>query len=141
MNAATPMDVDTHIVSIEKEKTHGESEEYEDKPVEYHDSNQYGYKDEEDRPICNMGKSSDGRIVDQRHVDGERRIRRNMPHLREDGSPMQRLLGVGGAQAKAKVNRKEKEHTPRASTDTKAATTTTLAATTTTTAACKEASS
>ena len=57
-NAATPTDVDTQIMSIEKEKSHGESEEYEDKPEEDHDSEQDGYQDEEGGPICYVGKSS-----------------------------------------------------------------------------------
>ena len=56
MTAATPTDVDTHthILSIENERSYGESEDYEDKPEEDHDSEQHGYQDEEGGPICYM---------------------------------------------------------------------------------------
>ena len=54
-NTATPMDVDKQTMSIEKEKSHGESEEYEDKPEEGHNSEQHG-----GGPICYVGKSSGG---------------------------------------------------------------------------------
>ena len=53
------VDVDTHIMSIETEKAYGESEEYDDKPVEDHDSEQYGYQDEEGGPCATWGKSSE----------------------------------------------------------------------------------
>ena len=56
MNAATSMDVDTHIMSIEK----GKSYEDEDKPEEHHDSEQHGYQDEEGGPMWYKGKSAEG---------------------------------------------------------------------------------
>ena len=55
-SAATPMDVDTQIMSIKMEKSHGEREGYE----EDHDSEQHGYQDEEGGPMCHVGKSSGG---------------------------------------------------------------------------------
>ena len=42
MNAATRLDVDTHIMSIEKETSYGESDEYEKKSMQDHDSEQHG---------------------------------------------------------------------------------------------------
>ena len=54
MNAATPRDVCTHIMSIEKEKSSGESEEYGDNSDEDHGSEQHSYHDEEGGPICFM---------------------------------------------------------------------------------------
>ena len=54
MNAATPRDVCTHIMSIEKEKSKGESEEYGDNSDEDHGSEQHSYHDEEGGPICFM---------------------------------------------------------------------------------------
>ena len=59
-NTATPMDVDTQTMRIEMETSHGENEEYEDKPEEDHDSEQHGYQDEEGGPTCYVGKSSEG---------------------------------------------------------------------------------
>ena len=76
MNAATPMDVDTHIMSIEKEKSCGESEEYEDKPVEDHEGEQHGFPDEEGGPICFMGKSSEGGWQTKDKSKGKGQIRR-----------------------------------------------------------------
>ena len=90
-SAATPMDVDTQTMSIEKEKSHGASEEYEDKLMEDHDSEQHGYQDEEGGPICCMGKSSEGGWKIKGKPKGERKIRWSMLQLREDGSPKQRL--------------------------------------------------
>ena len=53
------MDVDTHIMSIEEEKSEGECEEYGDKSDEDHGSEQHSYHDEEGGPICFTGKNSE----------------------------------------------------------------------------------
>ena len=84
MNAATPMDVDTHIISIEKEKPQGECEECEDEPEEDHDSEQHGYQDEEGGPICFMGW--------QTKRQWKSGVRQSMLQLQGNGSPKQRLL-------------------------------------------------
>ena len=58
MNAATPMDVDKYITSIERrKKSHGESEENDDISEEDHDSEKDGYQDEEGGPTCFTGDS------------------------------------------------------------------------------------
>ena len=45
------MDVDTHIMSIEKETSQGERDGHEDKSDDVHGSEQHSYKEEEDGPM------------------------------------------------------------------------------------------
>ena len=62
MNAATPMDVDTHLMSAKKEKSLGETEGCKDKPDEDHGSEQHAYRDEEGGPVCFLGENSQGGV-------------------------------------------------------------------------------
>ena len=63
-------------MSIENESSYGESEDYEDKPEEDHDSEQHGYQDEEGGPTCHRGKNSEGgwqtqgQLKEKGHLDG-----------------------------------------------------------------------
>ena len=93
-------------MSSEKEKSQGGSEEYEEKSEEDHGSEHHSYQDEEGGPISSWERDQSRR---------EKRIRRSMPQLREDGPQKQRLLdGIG---AKTKANRMANEDTPGVSMD------------------------
>ena len=54
------MDVDTHIMSIEKETSQGERDGHEDKSDDVHGSEQHSYKEEEGGPMCLMGQNTEG---------------------------------------------------------------------------------
>ena len=118
MNAASPVDVDAHIMSIEKEKSHRESEEYEDKAVEAHDNGEHLYQDEEGGPICYMGESSEGGWQTTGKSKGKGKP---TEHATTAGRRVIDAETSGEKGAKANGNRMEMEDTPRASTDTKAA--------------------
>ena len=94
-------------MSIEKGKSHGESEEYEDKSDEDHGSEQHGFQDEEGGPRCIMGMNLAGGW----HMAGRRVAEAE-------------TAGVSGAKVNAKANRQANGDTPRASMDTKVSTTT-----------------
>ena len=117
------MDVDTRITSIEKEKSHGESEEYEDEPEEDHDSEQHGYQDEEGGPICCIGKSSEGGWHTKGKSEGKGQVDGACSYYGKTGH-RSRDCWSEWAKAKARANRNGKEEKPTASTDTVAATTT-----------------
>ena len=141
MNAATPMDVDMHIINFEKEKSYGDSEEYEDKPEEDHDSEQLVHQDEEGGSMCHIGQSSEGgwqtkgKLKDTWEIRGQHGTteRKTGHRSRECWSGRSRGRGTG--------KQKDKEDTSRASTDTNAATMATTAAATAATAATREAAS
>ena len=85
-NAATPMDVDTHIVSIEKEKSHGESAENEDTAA-----SSTATKTRKANPHAS-GEISEGRSQTKGKWKVKVKVRRSMLQLRADGAPKQRLL-------------------------------------------------
>ena len=70
MNAATPMDVDTHIMSTEKEKSYGGSEEYKEKPEEDHEGDQHVSKTRKADPYATWERAQkeDGRPQTSRRV-------------------------------------------------------------------------
>ena len=137
MNAATPMDVDTHIIDIEKEKAYGDSEEYEDNLEQDHDSEQHVHQDEEGGSMCHMGQSSAGGWQTKGKLQGTGKFDTARYNCGKTGH-RSRECWSERSRGKGTDEQKDKEDTSRASTDTKAATMATTAAATAATAATRE---
>ena len=77
VNAVTPMDVDIHIMSIEKEKLQGESGEYAEQSDENDVCEQHRHQYEEGRPFVLYGKERRRRMANQWQAKDHRKIGRS----------------------------------------------------------------
>ena len=129
-SAATLMDVDTHIMSIEKGKSYEESEEYEYNWKKITTTSSAATKTRKVDPYETLKRDPK---EDCRPQASRSRMGNATEHAATAGRRVTEAetAGANGAKVMAKANRQEKEDTPRASTDTKAATMTTTATTTT----------